>query len=78
MSCNLITLEHVDLVELCEEPSLQNQQDLKKAFYRCDRETVVNEAQRKYGAGEIDQVLVQESHLYAREQLCDPDTWTRA
>ena len=50
VSCNLITLEHV---ELCEEPSLQNQQDLKKAFYRCDRETVVNEAQRKYGAGKL-------------------------
>ena len=50
VSCNLITLEHV---ELCEEPSLQNQQDLKKAFYRCDRETVVNEAQRKYDAGKL-------------------------
>ena len=39
VSCNAVTLQHV---ELCEEPTIQNQQDLKKEFYRFDRETVEN------------------------------------
>ena len=50
VSCNAITLQEI---ELCCEPTLQNQQDLKKAFNRTDRKTVVQEAQRKFGAGKL-------------------------
>ena len=48
--CNLITLQEI---ELCNEPTIQCQLDLQKAFNRCDRKTMVREAQRKYGAGKL-------------------------
>jgi len=48
--CNLITLQEI---ELCDEPTIQCQLDLQKAFNRCDRKTMVREAQHKYGAGKL-------------------------
>jgi len=48
--CNLITLQEI---ELCDEPTIQCQLDLQKAFNRCDRKTMVREAQRKFGAGKL-------------------------
>jgi len=50
VSCNVLTLQYV---EMCNEPTLHSQQDLKKAFNRACRETIINEAQRKFGAGKL-------------------------
>ena len=48
--CNVMTLQ---FVEMCEEPTLHSLQDLKKAFNRACRETIIQEAQRKFGAGKL-------------------------
>ena len=50
VSCNGITLQEV---EMCEEQSIQTQQDLEKAFNKTHRPTVLNQMQRKYGAGSL-------------------------
>merc|ERR1712002_1227107 len=50
VSCNVMTLQ---FIEMCEEPTLHSLQDLKKAFNRACRETIVQEAQRKFGAGKL-------------------------
>ena len=50
VSCNGITLQEV---EMCEETPIQTQQDLQKAFNKAHRPTILNEMQRRYGAGSL-------------------------
>ena len=50
VSCNVMTLQYI---EMCNEPTLHSLQDLKKAFNRACRETIINEAQKKFGAGQF-------------------------
>ena len=49
-ACNGITLQEV---ELSDEPCVQTQQDLKKAFNSTKHETIITEAQSKFGAGKL-------------------------
>ena len=57
-SCNAKGLQEV---ELSKEPVLQTQQDLVKAFNSVCRKTIVDEAQRLYGAGKLFQSWFEES-----------------
>jgi len=49
-SCNAITLQEV---EMCNEPTIQTQQDIKKAFNSTNHETIIKEGERLYGAGKL-------------------------
>ena len=49
-SCNVITLQEV---EMSDEPCLQTQQDLVKAFNSTKHETIIEQAQAKFGAGKL-------------------------
>lgn len=48
--CNLITLQEV---EMNNEPTLQTLQDLVKAFNSTKHETIIEEAESKFGAGKL-------------------------
>ena len=48
--CNLITLQEV---EMCNEPTVQTLQDIVKAFNSTKHETIICEAEKKYGAGKL-------------------------
>ena len=48
--CNLITLQEV---EMCQEPTIQTLQDLVKAFNSTKHETIIEEAEKQFGAGKL-------------------------
>ena len=50
VSCNGISLQEV---EVCEETPIQTQQDFQKAFNKAHRPTILNEMQKRYGAGSL-------------------------
>ena len=63
--CNLITLQEV---EMSDEPSLQTLQDLVKAFNSTKHETIIEQAQSKFGAGKlISSWLTNRSYTFAHE-----------
>ena len=61
-SCNLITLQEV---EMSKEPTIQTLQDLVKAFNSTKHETIIEQAETKFGAGKlISSWLTNRSYTY--------------